>query len=196
MSMSFQSRVIRSIFVVLAAVVLLVFPVSAQAQTPDIGMKAPDFTLSTASGTPVQLSKLTEKGLVVLVFLRGYPGYNDPFCQQQVRDFLISWQPFATRNTQLVFVYPGPAKDIAEHAKKFLVDQDQLPENFHLVLDPDYTLTNLYDLRWKAEQETAYPATFLINSKGNIVYRKIGRTYSERTTAFGMLRAIVSVKDH
>jgi len=58
----------------------LLFGVSllAAAETPDIGQKAPDFTLSTREGHPLSLSGLTSKGTVVLIVLRGFPGYQWP----------------------------------------------------------------------------------------------------------------------
>jgi cytochrome oxidase Cu insertion factor (SCO1/SenC/PrrC family) len=43
---------------------------------PMIGEPAPDFTLESLSGEKVQLSKVNEQGPVVLVVLRGFPGYQ------------------------------------------------------------------------------------------------------------------------
>jgi O-acetyl-ADP-ribose deacetylase (regulator of RNase III) len=40
-----------------------------------------------------------------------------------------------------------------------------LPSNIVLVTDPDYTVTNLYGLRWDAPHETAYPSTSNGSSK-------------------------------
>lgn len=56
--------------------------VSAFAQTPEVGGAAPDFSLSTPEGSHVRLSDLTKKGVVVLVVLRGFPGYQCPYCQK------------------------------------------------------------------------------------------------------------------
>lgn len=39
---------------------------------PQVGQKAPDFTLPDQDGNPVTLSKLLESGGVVLIFYRGY----------------------------------------------------------------------------------------------------------------------------
>jgi len=46
--------------------------------------KGPDFKLSTPEGKTVQLSEVEAKGPVVLVVLRGYPGYQCPYCNRQV----------------------------------------------------------------------------------------------------------------
>src|SRR5258706_1581962 len=61
---------------------------------PAVGEKAPDFTLSTLQGKRVQLSDITAKTPVVLVVLRGYPGYQCPLCNQQVHEFVKNAQSF------------------------------------------------------------------------------------------------------
>jgi peroxiredoxin len=51
------------------------------------------------------------------------------------------------------------------------------------VIDPDYTVTNLYGLRWDAPHETAYPSTFILDRKGVIAYEKISHTHGDRLSA-------------
>ncbi len=169
------------------------FPMSARAATPGIGDKAPDFTLSTPSGSPLHFRGIFANGEVVLVILRGYPGYQCPYCQRQFHDFMQNASKFADANAQVVLVYPGPPADLAQKAKEFTADQ-HLPSNIHLVIDPDYKVTNLYGLRWDAPKETAYPSTFLVNSKDVIVFRKISRSHGDRTTAAEILSEIAKTK--
>ena len=136
-------------------------PAATFGATPGVGEQAPDFTLATMQGKKVTLSALTAKTPVVLVVLRGYPGYQCPLCNLQVRDFIKNSAGFAEAGVRVLLVYPGPGEKLDERAKEFLMDK-QLPENFDLVLDPDYEFTNLYGLRWDAPKETAYPSTFQI----------------------------------
>lgn len=159
----------------------------AQTEAPAVGAKAPDFTLATPEGKPVQLSGLLANGRVVLIVLRGYPGYQCPYCQRQAHDFEANAGKFAVKGVELLLVYPGPSGNLAEHAQEFLEHSKQLPPNFHLVIDPDYTFTNLYGLRWNAEAETAYPSTFVLDRNGMIAYRKISREHGDRTTADNVL---------
>jgi peroxiredoxin len=57
----------------------------ANAATPPmVGERPPDFKLSTPEGKVVQLSEVMAKGPVVLVVLRGYHGYQCPYCNRQV----------------------------------------------------------------------------------------------------------------
>ena len=43
---------------------------------PAVGDTAPDFVLSTMDGKRVRLSEVTANSRVVLLVLRGYPGYQ------------------------------------------------------------------------------------------------------------------------
>jgi peroxiredoxin len=184
---------LKRILLVLASLTLLL-PLFAVAQTPDVGSKAPDFTLSTPEGTPVQLSQLTSKGKVVLIVLRGYPGYQCPYCQKQAHDFQLNADKFAAQGVQVLLVYPGPPADLDKRAQEFLVKEGTLPANFHLVIDPDYKFTNQYGLRWDAPHETAYPSTFLIDRNGVIVSRKISHSHGDRTSADDVLADLAKTK--
>ncbi len=173
------------------ATLCFVLPVaSASAQTPATGAKAPDFTLATPSGTSVSLATETAKGTTVLVVLRGFPGYQCPYCVKQVHDFVEHSSDFAARNFNVLFVYPGPAAQLDQHAKEFLEKQAELPANIKLVIDPEYKMTNLYGLRWDAPHETAYPSTFVLDKKGNILFEKISRSHGDRTSAEDILSQI------
>ena len=192
----------RRIKLFLAPITLLALPFFAAAQTipqtnpqpPIVGSKAPDFTLSTPEGTPIRLSELTAKGKLALVVLRGYPGYQCPYCQRQVHDFEVNAGKFSAHGIQLLLVYPGPPADLDKRAQEFLAKEGPLPENFHLVLDPDYKFTIQYGLRWDAPHETAYPSTFLIDQNGTITARKISHTHGDRTTAEDVLNGLSNPK--
>lgn len=170
---------------VLAASVLL--GAALHAQTPAAGNIAPDFTLNTPSGKSVQLSKSYQEGATVLIVLRGYPGYQCPFCQKQLHDFIEHASEFAAKQAVVLLVYPGPPGALDQRAKEALAQQANLPENITLVVDPDYKVTNLYGLRWDAPHETAYPATFLLDHKGKILFVKISHGHGDRTSAQDVL---------
>ena len=177
-----MNHILTVLFVLAAAI-----PVAAA--PPAVGEKAPDFALSTVDGKSVRLSEMVSKGPVVLVVLRGYPGYQCPFCNRQVQDFIQKSQGFADAGAHVVMVYPGPPQDLDAKANEFLADK-KLPDNFHLLLDPGYEFTNLYGLRWDAPRETAYPSTFLIDHQGVIFFSKVVKEHGGRTTAAEILDAM------
>jgi peroxiredoxin len=161
----------------------------AAGATPAIGEKPPNFKLATLEGKSVQLSDYLEKGPVVLVALRGYPGYQCPYCNRQVQDFITNSEKFKELGAHVLLIYPGPPGDLKTKGAEFLKDK-KLPDNFDLLLDPGYTFTSLYGLRWNAPNETAYPSTFLIDKRGQVVFLKIVKEHGARTTAAEVLDAL------
>jgi thioredoxin-dependent peroxiredoxin len=160
---------------------------------PAVGDKAPDFTLSTQQGKRVRLADVTAQAPVVLVVLRGYPGYQCPLCNLQVQDFLKNAQGFAEAKTRVILVYPGPPENLNARAAEFFTDKP-LPAHFELLLDPGYEFTNRYGLRWDAPKETAYPSIFLIDQKGIVFYAKVSKTHGGRAKAAEILEALVKKK--
>ena len=136
------------------------------------------------------MSNLTAKGSAVLVVLRGYPGYQCPYCVKQVHDYVEHASEFAAKKAVVLFVYPGPPADLDVHAKEALAKQADLPGNFHLVTDPDYAVTNQYGLRWDAPKETAYPSTFVLDRTGVVLFEKVSRAHGDRTSAEEILKQL------
>lgn len=163
----------------------------ANEKPPVVGELAKDFTLSTVDGEQVQLSRLQKAGPVVLLVLRGFPGYQCPVCNAQVGQFLASAKKFAALKANVVLVYPGPAAGLQEHAKEFIRGKT-LPSNFYLVLDPNYDFTLAYGLRWEAKNETAYPSTFVIGQDGKIQFAKVSKTHGDRASAEQVLKVVSS----
>jgi thioredoxin-dependent peroxiredoxin len=185
----------RSLFALGAVITFcaaFVVAISAAAQTPGVGSTAPDFTLSTPAGASVRLSQETAKGTTVLVVLRGFPGYQCPYCVRQAHDFIEHAADFEGRNANVLLVYPGPPAELDQRAKEFLVKQPELPSNIKLVIDPDYKMTDLYGLRWNAPHETAYPSTFILDRRLKILYEKISHSHGDRTTAQDILAQLAA----
>ena len=177
-----MKRILMFLFALSAAL-----PISAA--PPVVGEKAPDFALSTPEGKSVRLSEMMSKGPVVLVVLRGFPGYQCPYCNRQVQDYIQKAQGFTDAGVRVVLVYPGPPQNLGDRANEFLADK-KLPANFQLLLDPGYQFTNQYGLRWDAPSETAYPSTFLIDRQGVVFFNKISREHGGRTTATEVIEAL------
>lgn len=155
---------------------------SPGAEPPQGGETARDFTLKTLDEQSVRLKDLTAKQTVVLVVLRGWPGYQCPICDRQVQNFIKVAPKFKEANAKVVFVYPGPAKDLKTHAKEFASWKGkEWPAEFLFVLDPDYTMANAWGLRWNAPKETAYPSTFVIGRDGKVKTAIVSRAHGGRS---------------
>jgi peroxiredoxin len=161
-------------------------------KTIELDAAAPDFELNSIDGIAVKLSELTAKGPVVLVVLRGYPGYQCPVCNQQAGDFLGKAGKFKDAGANVVFIYPGPSDALVEKAQEFAAGKT-LPTHFQLAVDPDYKFTQAYGLRWAAAGETAYPAAYLIDTTGKIRFAKVSRSHGERAEAAAVLDALAKL---
>lgn len=159
------------------------------AAPPKVGEKAPDFALKTLDDQTVRLDDLTAAGKVVLVVLRGWPGYQCPLCTRQVQDYIAAASEFASAEARVVLVYPGRADGLRAHAAEFLKDM-QWPKGFVCLPDPAFRMVSAYGLRWDAPSETAYPSTFVIDRKGVVRFAKISRGHGDRSKATDALEAI------
>ena len=180
----------RLVWSLSACVVCLSLTTLAAAQSPPaVGDSVPDFSLKDLGGKNVKLSEQYAKGPVVLVVLRGYPGYQCPFCSQQVGNLLKSAKEFERSGAQVVMVYPGPANGLDARAREFAMDK-QFPANFSLLVDPDLKVTDAYHLRWNAPNETAYPSSFVIDRGGKVLYAKVSKVHGDRAATKDLLGAL------
>lgn len=178
--------------ILLLASLLLISPVLVAADAPKVGDDAPDFTLTSAAGQTtgqVNLAETLKKGPVVLVVLRGYPGYQCPLCTRQVAGLRKHAEDFAAKDATVLMIYPGPANGLQAKADEF-VSGTTLPTPMNLLIDPDYQFTNDYGLRWNAPRETAYPATFVISSDGKVIFADISESHGGRTDPQRVVKAL------
>ena len=182
---------IRSLVRVLAGFSCLATSAMAGAQSapPVVGAAAKDFTLESVEGGRTRLSELTKEGPVVLVVLRGWPGYQCPICSVQVGSLVGRAKDFEARSARVVLVYPGPKERLGERAREFVADKS-LPAGWRVLLDPDFSFTKTYGLRWGAPKETAYPSTFVIGRDGKVLFAKVSKTHGDRAKPDDVLASI------
>lgn len=185
----FSQRIVRHVFPLIAGLSATVALAQTPGKIPAEGDAAPGFRLPSSTGQAVRLAELTKQGPVVLVVLRGYPGYQCPACNAQTGQFFGAAGKFQAAKSQVVFVYPGQGAGLARRAGEFLQGKT-VPEGMHVVLDPDYAFTNLYGLRWNKAGETAYPATFVIDGSGKVRFAKVSRSHGGRTGVEETLKAL------
>ncbi|MEN0111652.1 MAG: redoxin domain-containing protein [Planctomycetota bacterium] len=173
-----------------AAAAFVSLAANARSAPVTVGDPAPTATLDDLNGDSIDLAAEFAGGKTVLVFLRGYPGYQCPACGAQAADFAAKAADFAAAGLRVVLVYPGEAAGLPTYADAFTdrFVKTELPAPIKMVLDPDYTLTNAYGIRWDAPRETAYPSTFVVDG-GRITWAKISRTHGGRVKASDALAA-------
>jgi thioredoxin-dependent peroxiredoxin len=156
---------------------------------PAVGDTATDFELKSIAGDTVKLSKAVEDGSVVVMVLRGNPGYQCPLCTKQVAEFIGKADDIKIAGAKVLLVYPGPSGKLQAKAEEFVKGKDY-PVHFTLLLDPDYAFTKAYGLRWDAKNETAYPSTFVVDKKLKVTFAKVSKEHGDRAKATDVLKAL------
>jgi len=112
----------------------------------ETGAEAPDFTLPDQDGTPVRLSELRGRR-VVLYF---YPKADTPGCTTQACGIRDRADDYAAAGVTVLGVSPDPVKAV----KKF---HDKQSLNFTLLADEDHAVCELYGV-WG--EKSMYGKTF------------------------------------
>lgn len=156
---------------------------------PQVGEMAADFELRSVTGESVKLSDQLQQSPVVLVVLRGFPGYQCPVCGRQVQELMQHAAAFRKHQARVLLIYPGPAAGLEAKAKEFL-HGEALPEPLQMLLDPDEAMVTAWGLRWSAPKETAYPSTFVIEPSGKIRFAKVSASHGGRASAEEILKTL------
>jgi len=69
----------------------------------------------------------------------------------------------------------------------------RMPPNFRVLIDPDYVFTLAYGLRWNAPEETAYPATFVLDPMGTVRFVRVSREHGARVPAAETLKVLAAM---
>ncbi len=143
---------------------------------------APDFTLTSDSGTEVTLSEL--RGTPVVLYF--YPKDDTPGCTAQACGIRDSWDAFQERGAVVLGVSPDRESSHVKFKKKY-----GLP--FTLLADPDHSVAEAYGV-WveKTNRGKTYMgierSTFVIDADGNLV--RVMRRVKPDTHAADVLAAL------
>ena len=162
-------------------------PIIAQQK---VGDRVLDFELPiVGSKDLLQLSDEYRQGPVVVVVLRGDPGYQCQLCVRQLASLAnrsTAIKPLASR---IILVYPGDSSDLEQRAKRFKGSR-RLPDPLVIVRDDQMKMVRQWGLRWDKHHETAYPATYVIDRNGDIRWKKVSRSHAGRSTVEEILKEL------
>lgn len=152
-----------SIIVAFAALILMTLIGCGTAQIPQIGDKAPAFTLESIDGKNISLSDYQGKTVLIV-----FTSVNCRDCESQM-PFLVGAYQTENGNLAVLDIYhmifdPRLVRDYVT-SKQFTT--------FPALPDPDNKVANAYGA-------TRYPPTnFIIDGTGTIKYKKIGPFQSQ-----------------
>ena len=162
-----------------------------------VGEKAPDFTLSNATGKPVSLSELLQKGLVVIKF---YRGEWCPICNLDLRAVQQRLPEIEAFGASFLAISPQKpddaltAKEKNELDYEVLSDPDQkVIQAYNLQFDPGEDYHNRRDLtllNGDGLKTLPVPATFIIDTDQLIKAAHVEANYTERMGVEEILDAL------
>ena len=120
-----------------------------------VSQTAPDFVLPGADGTPLELSSL--RGRKVVLFF--YPRDDSPVCTVQACAFRDVYAELTTAGAEVV----GVSSDSAESHRRFAANRE-LP--FPIVSDPDGSVRRLYGASSSLLFGKTGRVTYLIDEEG------------------------------
>lgn len=162
-------------------------PIIPQQQVDD---RVHDFELPiVGSKDYLRLSDQYRQGAVVVVVLRGYPGYQCPICMRHVATLANRAATLNRFATKVILIYPGDSESLKQHAENF-AGKRRLPEPMVIVRDDQMATVRKWGLRWDARNETAYPASYLIDRNGRIRWKQVSTSHAGRSTVEEILKAL------
>lgn len=123
---------------------------------------------------------------VVLVVLRGFPGYVCVGCSTYTVALSRALEEFQSRNAQILLVYPGEPETVAAFLDgvRNVVADFELP--FPVLLDVNRRFVQSVSI----QGELAQPSTFIIDESGTVRYAYVGRSVDDRPPVPVVLEAL------
>ncbi|MBN1987731.1 MAG: AhpC/TSA family protein [Prolixibacteraceae bacterium] len=172
-----------------------------------VGQQAPDVQATDADGRTFQLSEELKKGPAVLIF---YRGQWCPYCNKHLGEIQENLQQFMEKGATVVAVSPEKPEYLQKTALK-------TGARFSLLYDKDYQIADAYDVTFQPgsfsriiynavlgaklkeahsdnSQQLPIPATYVIDRKGQIVWRHFDPDYKKRSTVDEIVRALELAK--
>ncbi len=160
-----------------------------------VGAPAPDFTAKDQAGNSIQLSRLTQKGDVVLVFYRGFwCGY----CTKYLATYVEKLKTLEAKGVTVLAIAPEGEKNITKTIESTELEIPFISDNDHEIMDKygvafkvnedynqkvkKYKSQTLNEINGQEEAYLPIPATYIIGKDGKVKWAHFDPDYSKRAT--------------
>lgn len=158
------------------------------------GSKAPHVELL-IQGKKVALSDIYKDQIVAIIF---YRGFWCPYCNKQLSEFATRAKELESRKVKLIAITPESEKGIEKTKEKtkanFTIVSD-VDGSIQKAFDVDFSVTDGYvskvnkmlnvsipENNANGEAELPVPATYVINTKGEIIFSQFDPDYKNRAS--------------
>ncbi len=158
------------------------------------GVKLPpedQATLVDREGKPASLTAWRGKP-VVLVFMRGFPGFICPYCTTYTAQIATRYDEIKAAGAEVLVVYPTEEKDtdkVAEFVKacnEILTEEGEEGLAFPVLLDPGLKVVQQYNI----QGDLSRPSTFVLDAEGVIRYVYVGKDSADRPSVERILEEV------
>lgn len=173
---------------------------AAEAKGLEVGTTAPNWTAMSADGEQVVLTDLLKTGPVVIVF---YRGHWCPVCNQHLKNLEENLEDITDRGATVVAISPEKSEFLEKTREK-------TNASFHLLHDEDYKIADAYGVKFRPgaatrsmyntalganlksahsddSQQLPIPATYVIDTNQQIVWRHFDPDYKKRAAVEDIL---------
>ncbi len=147
----------------------------------EVKTEAPDFTLTSITGTKVSLSDFRGDG-VVLIF---YRGHWCPFCVSHLEDINTVLPKLKKLGVQVIAVSPDNIANIKSMANR-------MDNPYVFLSDPDLEVIERYGIRRDAN--LPHPAMVVIDQQGIVQWFYVSENFKKRPSASQLMRVINRIK--
>lgn len=137
-------------------------------------------------GRKIDVRDYKGKKYLVVVIMRGFPGYVCPYCTAQTARLIQNYDQFTQRGAEVLVVFPGEkarAQDFAQ-ASQTLAENKPLP--FPVLLDEGLKVVEQLGIKG----DLAKPSTYILDKKGEIRFAYVGATLTDRPSVKAMLEQL------
>ena len=185
----------------LIGLLLIVNSLYSQSPLPIAG-KAPDFIAKNSKGETIQLSKILEKGPVVIVFYRGNWCKH---CNRQMQNMEDSLSMIRDLGATLIAITPEDSTNVGISRAKTDASFMVVPDAGHKIMDMynvSYELgrmmtmgmrvmgINIKQISTSKDRTLPVPATYVIDANGIIRARHFDEDYRNRMSVKNILNAL------
>jgi peroxiredoxin len=149
-----------------------------------------DLTFVDSTGKSIDLRKYHSKKNVVLVVMRGFPGYVCPNCSAQTSRLINNYREFSKRDAEVLVVFPGPTDHLKDFVDKSQEEAGKKTTPFPIVLDKDFQAVDRLGIRG----DLAKPATYIIDKQGNVRFAYVGANTADRPSLKAMLDQLDAIQ--
>jgi peroxiredoxin len=155
-----------------------------------------DLVLVDTNGQDKKIKEFSSGKSTVLVVTRGLTSPICPYCSKYTAQLIKSYSQFADRGAEVLLVYPIEAMKDALKLDDFLKKSREILEEpdrtvpFPVLLDVELKAVNHLGIR----KDLSKPATYVIDSKGEVRYAYVGETWGDRPSIETILKQLDLLK--